>query len=155
MPQIHIIAVGRLREAHWKNAAEAYTRRLGRSYELAWTIIKDGDAALPPETRALAEGERILQALKASLLPVCLDERGDPLSSEQFAHFLRCSFDAARAPCFIIGGAYGLSDAVRQRAEKSISFGPMTLPHELARVLLLEQLYRADAILHKRPYHHA
>ena len=154
MPQITIIAVGRLREPHWKMAAEHYAKRLQRGYDLVETVIRDADASLAPEDRARAEGERILQQIKGNRLPVCLDERGESMASVRFAEFLRQCFDTARSPCFIIGGAYGLSQAVRDRAEKLMSFGPMTLPHELARVLLMEQLYRADAIMHGRPYHH-
>lgn len=155
MPQIHIIAVGRLREPHWQQAAEAYAKRLQRGYDLVTSIIKDGDASLSARDRSAVEGDRILQTLKGNLMPVCLDERGEAMTSVRFAEFLRQSFDTARTPCFIIGGAYGLSDAVRERAAKLMSLGPMTLPHELARVVLFEQLYRADAIMHGRPYHHA
>lgn len=155
MPQIHILAVGKLREPHWKNAAAAYMNRLRRGYDLVETLIKDGDASLSPAERMEIEGERILQALKSGLTPVCLDERGKMFSSVEFAAFLRHSFDTAKTPCFIVGGAYGLSEKVKTRASRLISFSPMTFPHELARVLLFEQLYRADAILHNRPYHHA
>lgn len=154
MPQITIIAVGRLREPHWKMAAEFYAKRLQRGHDLVETIIRDADAALLPQDRAHAEGERILQQIKGNVLPVCLDERGESMTSVRFAEFLRHCFDSALFPCFIVGGAYGLSQAVRDRATKLLSFGPMTLPHELARVLLLEQLYRADAIMRGRPYHH-
>ena len=155
MPQIHIMAVGRLKEPHWKAAADAYAKRLKHGYELIETIVKDGDASLSPAERSAIEGNRILQALKGNTLPVCLDENGEMLSSVAFADFLRRSFDAARTPCFIIGGAYGLSEAVRAKAAKNLSLSPMTFTHELARVLLLEQLYRADAIIRGRPYHHA
>lgn len=154
MPQIRIIAVGRLREAHWKEAAEAYAARLRRGYDLVETVIRDGDASLTPADRSESEGSRILQALKGTIVPVCLDERGTALPSVRFAAFLRETFDGGQTPCFIIGGAYGLSPAVRERAAKLLSFGPMTFPHELARVLLLEQLYRADCIMRNRPYHH-
>lgn len=155
MPQIQITAVGRLREPHWKDAAEAYKKRLKHSYDLVETIIRDGDASLPPAERSALEGERILQSLKGNCMPICLDERGETMSSVQFAGFMRQCIDTARTPCFIIGGAYGLSPEVRERAGKLLSFGPMTFPHELARVLLLEQIYRADAILRNKPYHHA
>ena len=154
MPQIHIIAVGRLREPHWKTAAEFYAKRLKRGYDLVETVVRDGDSSLSATDRATVEGDRILQAMKGNLRTVCLDERGEAMTSVQFARFLRQSFDTASPPCFIVGGAYGLSPAVRDGAAKLMSFGPMTLPHELARVLLLEQLYRADAIMHGRPYHH-
>ena len=154
MPQIHIIAVGRLREPHWKNAADAYQRRLQRGYDLTETIVKDGDASLVAADRTSIEGARILQAMKGNIMPVCLDEHGETMTSPQFARFLQQTIDAARTPCFIIGGAYGLDGSVKERAAKLLSLGPMTFPHELARVLLLEQLYRADSILRGRPYHH-
>lgn len=155
VPPIHLIAVGRLREPHWKAAAESYAKRIKRGYDLVETLVRDGDASLSPADRVKVEGERILQVLKGNCMPVCLDENGEMLTSGAFAAFLRQSFDTARTPYFIIGGAYGLSEIVRTRAARTLSLGPMTFPHELARVLLLEQLYRADAIMHNRPYHHA
>ena len=154
MPNIHILAVGRLREPYWKEAAEAYLKRLRHGYAVTETIVRDGDSALTPAERATIEGERILQTLKSTQTIICLDERGESMASTHFAHLLQQSFDTARTPCFVIGGAYGLSDTVKSRASRLLSFGPMTLPHELARVLLLEQLYRADSILRGRPYHH-
>ena len=154
MPQIHIIAVGRLREPHWKAAAEAYAKRLKHGYELIETVVRDGDATLSAADRTALEGDRIIQSLKGNLMPVCLDEHGETLTSALFARFLQQCFDTARTPCFIVGGAYGLSRPVKERAAKLLSLGPMTLPHELARVLLLEQLYRADSIMRGRPYHH-
>ena len=155
MQNIRIISVGKLRVPHWKQAAMAYANRLHRGYALAETIIKDGDASLAPGERSAVEATRILQAIKGGEFVICLDETGDALSSETFATLLQNCFEGARTPCFIIGGAYGLTDTVRNKAARIISFGPMTFPHELARVLLLEQLYRADAIIHNRPYHHA
>ena len=154
MPQIQVIAVGRLREPYWKDAAEAYTKRLQRSHDLTETIVKDGDASLNAAERTAIEGERILQVLKPNALPICLDEHGKTMTSVQFAGFLQQAFDQARSPCFIIGGAYGLARPVKERAAHLLSLGSMTFPHELARVLLFEQLYRADSILRGRPYHH-
>lgn len=158
MPQIHMIVVGRLREPHWKAAAEAYAKRLKHSYALSETVIKDGDASLSAADRTALEGDRLMQTMKAALtpasLPVCLDEHGEALTSVAFARLLQRCFDAGQTPCFIIGGAYGLSRPVKERAAKLLSLGPMTFPHELARVLLLEQLYRADSIMRGRPYHH-
>ncbi|GHV52473.1 ribosomal RNA large subunit methyltransferase H [Deltaproteobacteria bacterium] len=154
MQKMRIISVGTLREAHWKSAANVYAHRLKHAYQLEEIIVKDADASLPRDMRVHNEGERILKAMKDTMMPICLDEHGEMLSSVAFADFLRRLFDAAASPCFIIGGAYGLSDAVQKRARALLSLGPMTLPHELARVLLLEQLYRADAIMRNRPYHH-
>ena len=155
MPQIQIIAVGRLREPHWKDAAAAYAKRLRHSYDLVETVIKDGDSSLAAADRTAIEGERIVQALQNNGKIICLDEHGAAQTSVAFSRFLRQCFDSASTPCFIIGGAYGLSQAVKDRADKLLSLSPMTFPHELARVLLFEQLYRADSILRGRPYHHA
>ena len=84
-----------------------------------------------------------------------LDEHGQKLSSPQLAALLRRLDQEARGrACFVVGGAWGLDDSVRQRAFKVLSLSDMTLPHELARVVLLEQIYRAECILRKVPYHH-
>ena len=86
---------------------------------------------------------------------ICLDERGVTRTSRDFARWLdELSADATRRPCFVVGGPFGLDDAVRARARHMVAFGAQTLPHELARVLLLEQLYRAESLLRNTPYHH-
>lgn len=154
MKRIHIIAVGRIRAPYWRAAAEEYQKRLGHVYRLEETIIKDGDASLAVKDRNAVEGERILAALASSDYPVRMDERGECMDSPAFSAFIGKLCDTGRVPCFIVGGAYGFSPAVAERVPKTISFGPMTFPHELARVLLLEQLYRADAIAKGSPYHH-
>jgi len=118
-------------------------------------VTKDADAGLPEAERVRLEGQRLLQAVHADDYLICLDERGNSMSSRLFAAFLNeLSENASCTPCFVLGGPFGLAEAVRSRARFVLSLGPMTLPHELARVLLLEQLYRAEAILRKTPYHH-
>jgi 23S rRNA (pseudouridine1915-N3)-methyltransferase len=154
MRKIRLIAVGRLRAPHWQQAAAAYARKLRHAVSLEETIIKDGDASLAPAERAAAEGKKILAAMQPGEYVVCLDERGETCTSRAFADFLRKCFENARPVCCIVGGAYGLAEEVRQRADMLLSFGPMTFPHELARVLLLEQVYRADSMWRNTPYHH-
>ena len=84
-----------------------------------------------------------------------LDERGERLTSPQWAELLRRMDTEARGrPCFLVGGAWGLDPTVRDRACRILRLSDLTLPHELARVVLLEQLYRAECILRKVPYHH-
>ena len=101
------------------------------------------------------EGRRLLEALGPQDVPLVLDERGITMTSPQLAQLLqKIDNNAMGRACFIIGGAYGLDEAVRQRAWKLVSLSSMTFPHELARVLLLEQLYRAECIIRKVPYHH-
>jgi 23S rRNA (pseudouridine1915-N3)-methyltransferase len=101
------------------------------------------------------ECARFLKALSKShdIIVVC-DERGDALSSKEFAGLIGRHRDQGDAMTFIIGGAYGLDDAVRTRSNYIVSFGPMTFPHELAKLMLTEQLYRAATILQGSGYHH-
>ena len=152
---LRILAVGQLKTPHWKDAAAHYLERLRRWRQVRETLVKDGDAALPVAERNREEGQRLLAALSPADCLICLDERGRSYDSQAFAAFLQTlSEDGNRVPCFCIGGAFGLDEAVRQAAKHCMALGPMTLPHELARVVLLEQLYRAEAIVRKVPYHH-
>lgn len=149
------ISVGKLKTPFWKDAAAHYATRISRWRRLEASEVRDGDAALPQEQRNALEGRRILDALTPQDIPLVLDERGQHLTSPELAELLRrMDHEAQGRACFIVGGAWGLDDAVRQRASRCISLSHMTLPHELARVVLLEQLYRAECILRKVPYHH-
>lgn len=139
----------------WKEAAAHYRERLARWRRLDCTEIRDGDAALPVDKRNALEGRRILEALGPQDIPLILDERGQELDSPGLAALLhRMDQEAAGRACFIVGGAFGLDQAVRDRARRMLRLSAMTLPHELARVVLLEQLYRAECILRNVPYHH-
>ncbi len=152
---LRIIAVGALKTAHWKQAAAHYTQRIQHWRTLQEIIVKDGDAALPVPERNAFEGQRLLASITPQDIVICLDEKGKNYTSQEFAKFLQhISENATRTPCFIIGGAFGLDDTVRKAAQHKLALGPMTFPHELARVLLLEQLYRAEAIVRGVPYHH-
>jgi 23S rRNA (pseudouridine1915-N3)-methyltransferase len=155
LKKLRIIAVGALRGPYWKAAAAHYLERLRHWRRIQEHVVKDADAGLPESDRILLEGQRLLQAVRADDYLICLDERGASMSSRAFAAFLdEVSANASRTPCFMLGGAFGLAETVRSQARCVLSFGPMTLPHELARVVLLEQLYRAEAIVRKTPYHH-
>lgn len=152
---LRLIVVGRPKAAFWRDAAAHYLERLARWRAVTETMIRDADAALPAPRRIAEEGRRILEAVGPQDVLICLDERGRALSSRDFSRFLEAaSGDATRRPCFVVGGPYGLDESVRARARHLIAFGPQTLPHELARVVLLEQLYRAESLLRNTPYHH-
>ncbi|WP_298068458.1 23S rRNA (pseudouridine(1915)-N(3))-methyltransferase RlmH [uncultured Mailhella sp.] len=152
---LRIITVGRPRASFWKEAAAHYLERLVRWRQVTDTIIRDADPALPIAGRIEDEGRRILAALEPQDVVVCLDEQGRSLTSREFSRFLDgMSTDGTRRPCFIIGGPFGLHASVRERARSLLAFGPQTFPHELARVVLLEQLYRAETLLRRIPYHH-
>ncbi|MEG1610753.1 MAG: 23S rRNA (pseudouridine(1915)-N(3))-methyltransferase RlmH [Bilophila sp.] len=152
---LRILVVGRIRTPFWKSAAEHYSTRISRWRAFTETVVRDGDPALPILDRNALEGKGILAALTPQDIPICLDERGKNFTSRQFSVFLdEISENVSRRPCFIIGGAYGLDDTVKQAARYTLALGTLTFPHELARVVLLEQLYRAEALIRNLPYHH-
>lgn len=152
---LRLLSVGKLKVPFWKDAAAHYSQRINRWRRLECVEVRDGDPALPQAQRNELEGHRLLEALGPQDVPLVLDERGITMTSPQLAQLLqKIDNNAMGRACFIIGGAYGLDEAVRQRAWKLVSLSSMTFPHELARVLLLEQLYRAECIIRKVPYHH-
>ena len=157
MQKCSLITVGKIKTAHWREAAENYRKKLRSSLRIEEIVLKDADSSLPAAERNQQEGRRILEAaaaLPAAALLICLDERGSALSSKELAALLeKCALES-RHPCFIIGGAYGLSEEVQKAAHKKISLSALTFTHELAQVILWEQLYRADSILRGTGYHH-
>lgn len=155
LKSLNIIVVGRLRTKHWVEAAKHYSSKLKHWYNLDLKSIKDADPSLPIATRIALEGEKILSILSPKHNIICLDEQGKHRDSIEFSAYLQhISEDSNKIPCFVIGGAFGLSSAVKEFAHEKISLSHMTFPHEMAQVLLLEQLYRAQTILHRIPYHH-
>lgn len=149
-----IIAVGKLKTPHWQAAAEHYAARLARGVRIDERVVRDADAALSTAERKEQEAERLLKLLTPKDCPICLDEYGTMHDSKAFAELTGRIQDAGRVPCFFIGGAYGLGDSILAAAEHRVSLGAMTFPHELARVILYEQLYRAEQIRAGTGYHH-
>lgn len=157
--KVGVVAVGRLKAGPERELAGRYAERFaaaGRSLGLAGpTIVEiaESQARSAAECKA-QEGQAILAALDPEALLIVLDERGKAASSEEFAAELgRLRDSGRRALIYAIGGADGLGDVVRTKAAAMLSFGRMTVPHQLVRVLLLEQLYRAATILSGHPYH--
>ena len=154
-----IVAVGKLKERFWKEACDEYLKRLQPYGKTTVREIADVDPAKcgGVDAARTREGDAILAAIDA--LPqqthvVLLAIEGKQRGSVDFSRRLddlgvRGVSDVA----FVIGGSDGVSDAVRVRANETLSFGPITLPHNLARVVLLEQLYRAQKISRGEPYH--
>ena len=150
--------MGRLTVPYLKDAAADYAKRIGRTFQL--TLVEPKPEALPQAPsageidRALErEAERILAEIppRARVFAMCVE--GKPMSSEKLAEALeRCATECGEA-CFIIGSSHGLSDKVKARADVRLSVSPMTFPHELFRVMLLEQVYRAGEILAGSRYH--
>ena len=152
--RVTIIAVGRLKEQHWLDASGEYLKRL-RPYATVETIeVPDRDVTRD-EARALAEeGAAILRALPEAAHIVVLEIGGTQRSSEEFAAWMAArALEGSSHIVFVIGGAAGLAPEVVAKAAERISLGPMTLPHQMARVLLVEQVYRAFRINRGEPYH--
>lgn len=150
---LRIIAIGRLRTSFWAEAAKLYLERLKHWRKIEETILRDANQDLSIIDRNTQEGKRILAVVKPEDIVICLDEKGKSFTSKEFSQFLD-SFMPSQRPCFIVGGAFGLSPEVMASAKHTICLGKMTLPHELARVVLLEQIYRAECISRKIKYHH-
>lgn len=153
--RITIVAVGRLKERFWVDACAEYLKRLGSYATVSVVEIADRDASGMGEAKALAaEAADVLKALPESAHVIALDIAGRTRSSEQFSHHLaELGLSGRSSVAFVIGGSHGLSGEVLARADERLSFGPMTLPHNLARVVVLEQIYRAFRIARGEPYH--
>jgi 23S rRNA (pseudouridine1915-N3)-methyltransferase len=156
---IHLICVGTLKERYWKEAADEYRKRLSKYCALTVDEIKerrvpDNASSADEEAVKDAEGLAILRRVKEESCVVALDMRGKALSSEDFASGLSALPHAGKNHIvLIIGGPLGLSDAVLVRADLRLSLSKMTYPHRMARIVLLEQLYRAFKIIRNEAYH--
>lgn len=150
--QIEILAIGRARAGPERALFQTYADRI--RWPLALRELEEKRRLSAPELKA-REGALLLEALPRDAAVVALDEKGRDLSSEAIAAQLGLWRDEGRAVAFVIGGADGLADEVRNRADLVLSFGRQTWPHLLVRAMLAEQIYRAQQILAGHPYHRA
>lgn len=153
-----IVCVGRLKERYWREAAAEYEKRLSRFGKME--IIELPDLPEPSHVSPAAEaqvcqreGQTILQKLREDDVVVALCIDGRQLDSVQLSEQVARLGDSGRRVVFVIGGSLGLSKDVVARAQLKLSFSPMTFPHQLARIMLLEQLYRACKIQAGERYH--
>lgn len=159
MSNITIICVGKIKEKYWNEAISEYSKRLSRYCKLS--IIEVSDEKTPdnaPEAIELQikkkEGERILKHIDSNALVAALTIDGKKYSSEKFSDFIsEAGVRGISHIQFIIGGSLGLGSEVLQRADTFISFSDMTFPHQMMRVILLEQIYRGYKIMAGEPYH--
>lgn len=156
---IELICVGKLKDRFYEDAAEEYCKRIGAFGKIKITEIaaarlpeKPGEAEIAAALEA--EGDAILKKIpgNAAVYPLCIE--GKPVSSEQLAAELkRAAVNGCGTAVFLIGGSFGLSERVKARGALRLSMSPMTFPHRLARIMLLEQIYRSFMINEGRTYH--
>lgn len=151
--ELLVVWAGRHRRDDWSRLCERYRKRLRRFVEVADLPVRVGRAG-PDDARLRAEGEALLAAVPDRSWIVALDRRGTMRDSEQLAAWLdRLMTEWPYPVAFLVGSDLGLAEPVRSRARELLSFGPLTLPHELARLVLYEQLYRGICILAGIKYH--
>lgn len=149
---IKIIAIGKKHEDWVQGGIGRYQKRLKRPFEISWTLLphsaREGIAARQDES------ERILTRLDASAFVILLDERGKLVDSPTLSKLLLSPLEQSKEVVVIIGGAYGVDDTIHKRADMVWSLSPLVFPHQLVRLILAEQLYRAQEIARGNPYHH-
>lgn len=151
--KITIAAVGKMRDKRWKKLARDYEQRLEHYRPLDVVEVRESSSS-DAATRQREEGESLLSALPKGAIVVALDEKGDEWTSQAFAAWIdRRMVRGTRHLAFVVGGPEGLSDAVRGASDKTLALSQMTLPHEMARVVVTEQIYRAMTIIRGEPYH--
>ena len=151
--KVIVAAVGKPRDAALAAAIEHYEARAARYWPLEVREVRE-ESARGTETPVVQEreAERLLARVQGATVVAC-DERGTAMTSPAFAAFLQESRERARDIAFVIGGAFGLAPRLRDGAQRRLALAPWTLPHELARLVLAEQLYRAGTISRGEPYH--
>ena len=156
---ITVLAVGKLKEKYWQDAIREYSKRLGKYcrfqiVEVKESLLRANPSEADEAAVKIAEGRDILSKIKPSDHVVTLEIKGRPLSSPQLAqHIEDMTVRGKSSIVFVIGGSLGLSGAVVARANEKLSMSKMTFPHQLARVMLLEQLYRCQKIGAGERYH--
>ncbi len=159
MISLQIVAVGKLKDAWLREGCSEYCKRLGMWSSVSVTEVDEYRLPDRPSPAQIAEcvekeGERILAKLPKGACVIALCIEGKQLSSEHLAAYLqKAAVDGVSAVALVIGGSYGLSERVKSAASLRLSMSPMTFPHQLARVMLLEQLYRAFSINANTRYH--
>lgn len=143
MLKVNLICVGDFKENYWRDAKNEYEKRLSKFFDFSTTILK--------EEGILKESKNIAQ--KISGYTILLDVQGEEISSKELANKVAKLSQTNSKITFVIGGSDGVGEIVKDKVSEKISFGKITLPHQLARVVFLEQLYRAGTILNNVKYH--
>lgn len=151
-----LLFVGKTTDSHIEALCQNYLKRLTHYLPIKLVIIPElrNTKSLTPEQQKLSEGELILRAVPQGAELILLDEHGKEYRSIEFAQTLQKKMSSGRDIFFVIGGPYGFSQAVYERANSMISLSKMTFSHQMVRLFLIEQIYRGMTILKGEPYHH-
>ena len=154
MQKINIVAVGNLKEKYWQEATGEYIKRLNRFASVEIKEVPEFSGASRASIDQIKKAECDEIEKRTSGVVVAMDKSGKQLTSEEFAKFIDNLYSGgAKSISFVIGGSNGLTDEFVKKADHAISFGKITFPHQLMRVVLLEQIYRAETILNNIAYH--
>jgi 23S rRNA (pseudouridine1915-N3)-methyltransferase len=149
---VRVLAVGKKHESWVQEGIQRYEKRLQRPFDVSWQLLphsaREGDAARGEESA------RILDKINDGDYVILLDERGTNLDSPSLSSYILSPLQRSQAVVIIIGGAYGVDASVHQRANLIWSLSKLVFPHQLVRLILIEQIYRAQEITNGRPYHH-
>ena len=151
-----LLFVGKTTDAHIEALCQEYLKRLTHYLPVKVQVIPElrNTKSMSPDQQKQAEGELILRAVPQSAELILLDEHGKEYRSVEFAGQIQKKMSSGRDIFFVIGGPYGFSTAVYERATSKISLSQMTFSHQMVRLFLIEQIYRAMTILRGEPYHH-
>ena len=149
-----VAVVGKPRDAALAAAIRDYETRAARYWPLEFKEVREESGrSITPEQVRTREGQRLADALPDTSYVIACEAGGVTMTSEEFAQWLQRRREQAKDVAFMIGGAHGLGEAARRAASIRLSLAPWTLPHEIARLVLAEQLYRAGTIVRREPYH--
>lgn len=150
---ITIIAIGKKHESWIEDGLERYQKRLRAPFDIEWILLPH--SAKQADEARQDESERILSRLGDNDYVILLDETGRNITSPTISALLESQFNHSKRPVLIIGGAYGVDEKVQARADFVWSLSKLVFPHQLVRLILTEQLYRAQSITAGSPYHHS
>lgn len=154
--KITLLVVGKTTDSHIETLIQEYQKRLTHYLPFTLQVIPElkNTKALTSEQQKQAEGELILRTITPATDLILLDEHGKEYRSIEFADYIQKRMSSGRDVVFVVGGPYGFSEAVYQRANGKISLSKMTFSHQMVRLFFVEQIYRAMTILRGEPYHH-
>ena len=155
--KIECWAIGKAHETYVEEGVRDFTKRIGNYYPVEWQLfsLKKNSGTVNPQKLKEEEKLLILSALKSDDWLVCLDEKGKSMSSRKLAAFIQDrANESVKRLIFLIGGAYGLDETILQKSKFVWSLSELTFPHQLVRLILAEQIYRACSIGRNEKYHH-